>query len=254
MNTIGGAENVHGILRELQMNVARKKNDLASLEDKIKECQISLNQLIQPKLQKLVEEKEEKERQFTELESLLVSKEKCRLEIMDAHSSDLHRLKSMGKSLETFEEKILDKKLEGVENSRFFFSLFPPPSPNQAKMSFFKANFFNRLWIEKSRNGAELMMKLKMSGVNGNQDIFEKVHSSFEEKEKILEELKLRLKKSQAMAVSMEAKNREIEFAMADKSLNEIEQSLAREQMRSMDLDEKDERLAIRQRLAIRKK
>ena len=93
-----------------------------------------------------------------------------------------------------------------------------------------------------------------MSGVNGNQDIFEKVHSSFEEKEKILEELKLRLKKSQAMAVSMEAKNREIEFAMADKSLNEIEQSLVREQMRSMDLDEKDERLAIRQRLAIRKK
>ena len=106
MNTSGRAENVHGILRELQMNVARKKNELASLEDKIKECQISLNQLIQPKLQKLVEEKEEKERQFTELESLLVSKEKCRLELMDEHASALHSLKSMGESLEAMEEKI----------------------------------------------------------------------------------------------------------------------------------------------------
>ena len=133
MNTSGGAENVHGILRELQMNLARKKNDLASLEDKIKECQISLNQLIQPKLQKLVEEKEDKERQFTELESLLVSKEKCRLEIMDAHSSALHRLKSMGKSLETLEEKILDNKLEGVENSRFFFFFISPSFSKSGK-------------------------------------------------------------------------------------------------------------------------
>ena len=97
------------------------------------------------------------------------------------------------------------------------------------------------------------MMKLKMSG-EGNHELIEKVHSSFEEKEKILEELKLRLKKSQDLAISMEAKNQGIEFAMADRSLNEIEQSLAREQMRSMDLDEKDERLAIRQRLANRKK
>ena len=39
-----------------------------------------------------------------------------------------------------------------------------------------------------------------------------------------------------------------------NQDLNEIEQSLVREQMRSMDLDEKDERLAIRQRLANRKK
>ena len=111
----------------------------------------------------------------------------------------------------------------------------------------------NRFWIEKSRKDAELMMKLKMSG-GENQDIFEKVHSSFEEKEKILEELKLRLKKSQDLAISLEAKNQGIKSAMADRSLNDIEQSLAREQMRSMDLDEKDERLAIRQRLANRKK
>merc|ERR1712141_183857 len=226
MNTSGGAGNVRGILSELQTNVARKKNDIAALDNKIQERQTSLNQLIQPKLQKLAEEKEEKERQITELESLLVSKEKCRLELMDEHASALHSLKSMGESLEAMEEKIQDKKVEGVENSRF--------------------------WIEKSRKDAELMMKLKMSG-GENQDIFEKVHSSFEEKEKILEELKLRLKKSQDLAVSMEAKYREIEFAMADKSLNEIEQSLAREQIRSMDLDEKDERFAIRQRLAIRK-
>ena len=116
--------NVRGILSELQANVAKKKNDLASLENKIQECQISLNQLIEPKLQKLMQEKAEKERQVTELESLLVSKEKCRLEIMDEHSSALHRLKSMGKSLETLEEKILDNKLEGVENSRYIFSIF----------------------------------------------------------------------------------------------------------------------------------
>jgi len=59
MNTNGEAENVSGILSELQTNVARKKNDIAALDNKIQERQISLNQLIQPKLQKLAEEKEE---------------------------------------------------------------------------------------------------------------------------------------------------------------------------------------------------
>ena len=88
------------------------------------------------------------------------------------------------------------------------------------------------------------MMKLKMSGGGNNQDLIEKVHSSFEEKERILEDLKLRLQKSQDLAASMDAKNQEIELAMADKPLNEIEQSLAREQMRSMDLDKKEKRLA----------
>ena len=68
--------------------------------------------MIQPKLQKLAEEKEEKERQITELESLLVSKEKCRLELMDEHASALHSLKSMGESLEAMEEKIQDMKVE----------------------------------------------------------------------------------------------------------------------------------------------
>ena len=129
MNTRGGAGNVRGILSELQTNVARKKNDLASLENKIQERQICLNQLIQPKLQKLAEEKEEKERQVTELESLLVSKENCRLELMDEHSSTLHSLKSMGESLEAMDEKIQDKKVEGIENSRYlvlFFYIFPP--------------------------------------------------------------------------------------------------------------------------------
>ena len=98
------------------------------------------------------------------------------------------------------------------------------------------------------------MMKLKMSGGGNNQDLIEKVHSSFEEKEKILEDLKLRLQKSQDLAASIDAKNQEIKLAMADKPLNEIEQSLAREQMRSMDLDEKEERLTMRQRLANRNK
>jgi len=54
------------------------------------------------------------------------------------------------------------------------------------------------------------------------------------------------------LAASIDAKNQEIKLAMADKPLNEIEQSLAREQMRSMDLDEKEERLTMRQRLANR--
>ena len=119
MNTSGGAGNVRGILSELQTNVARKKNDIASLDNKIQERQISLNQLIQPKLQKLEEEKEEKERQNTVLESLLVSKEKCRLELMNEHASALHSLKSMKESLEEMEEKIQDKIVEDSENSRY---------------------------------------------------------------------------------------------------------------------------------------
>ena len=119
MNTNGEAENVSGILSELQTNVARKKNDIASLDNKIQERQISLNQLIQPKLQKLAEEKEEKERQNTVLESLLVSKEKCRLELMNEHASALHSLKSLEESLEEMEEKIQDKEVEGSENSRY---------------------------------------------------------------------------------------------------------------------------------------
>ena len=93
--------------------------ELYTLENKIQECQISLNQLFEPKLQKLMEEKAEKERQVTELESLLVSKEKCRLELMNEHASALHSLKSMGESLEAMDEKIQDKKVEGIENSRY---------------------------------------------------------------------------------------------------------------------------------------
>ena len=92
------------------------------------------------------------------------------------------------------------------------------------------------------------MMKLKMSGGGNNQDLIEKVHSSIKEKERILENLKLRLQKSQDLAASIDAKNQEIKLAMADKPLSEIEQSLAREQMRSVDLDEKEERLTMRQR------
>ena len=88
----------------------------------------------------------------------------------------------------------------------------------------------------------------------GYQELIEKVHSSFEEKEKILEDLKLKLQKSRDVVASLEAKNREIEVAMADKPMNEIEQSLEREQTRSMDLDEKEERLVLRQRLANRTK
>ena len=55
----------------------------------------------------------------------------------------------------------------------------------------------------------------------------------------------------------MEAKNQEIEFTMADKLLNEIrrlKQNLTREQMQSMNMVEKEERLTIRQSLANRKK
>ena len=131
--------NVRGILSELQANVAKKKNDLASLENKIQECQISLNQLIEPKLQKLMEEKVEKERQVTELESLLVSKEKCRLKLMDEHSSALHSLKSMGELLDAMEEKIQDKKVEGIENSRygFAFFLFFVIKPVKSNLTFF---------------------------------------------------------------------------------------------------------------------
>ena len=97
---------------------------------------------------------------------------------------------------------------------------------------FVNFNFRNRFWIEKSRKDAELMMKLKMSGGGNNQDLIEKVHSSFEEKERILEDLKLRLQKSQDLAASIDAKNQEIKLAMADKPLNEIEKSPAKEQMR----------------------
>ena len=50
------------------------------------------------------------------------------------------------------------------------------------------------------------------------------------------EDLKLRLLKFQDLAASID------KLAMADIPLNEIEQSLAKEQMGSMDLDEKEER------------
>ena len=53
------------------------------------------------------------------------------------------------------------------------------------------------------------------------------------------------------------SKIQEIEFAMADKLLNEIrrlEQYLTKEQMQSMNMVEKEERLTIRQSLANRKK
>ena len=63
--------------------------------------------------------------------------------------------------------------------------------------------------------------------------------------------------KSQGLATFMEAKNQEIEFTMADKLLNEIrrlKQNLTKEQMQSMNMVEKEERLTIRQSLANRKK
>ena len=106
MNTSGGAGNVRGILSELQTNVARKKNDIAALDNKIQERQISLNQLIQPKLQKLAEEKEEMERQL--------------IEEMEEKIQDMKvEVKSIGESLEAMEDKIQDMKVEGIENIRY---------------------------------------------------------------------------------------------------------------------------------------
>ena len=121
----------------------------------------------------------------------------------------LHSIKSMGESIDTMEEKIQDKKVEGIENSRHvppFFFIFPPKtSPVYCDIFLHILIFISRFWIEKSRKDAQLMTKLKMSS-GENQD------------------------------------------------LNEIEQSLVREQTRSMDLDEKEERLVLRQRLANRTK
>merc|ERR1711981_94543 len=116
------------------------------------------------------------------------------LEAMEEKIKDMKvEVKSIGESLEEMEEKIQDMEVEGIENSRFS--------------------------IEKSRKDAEFMMKLKMSG---------------EEKEE-----RLTMRQRMAMppdngrlAASIDAKNQEIKLAMADKPLNEIEKSPAKEQMR----------------------
>ena len=66
------------------------------------------NQLIQTKLelQKLSEEKEEMERQLTE--------------VMEEKIQDMKvEVKSIGESLEAMEDKIQDMKVEGIENIRY---------------------------------------------------------------------------------------------------------------------------------------
>merc|ERR1712076_80806 len=126
------------------------------------------NQLIQTKLelQKLAEEKEEMERQLTE--------------VMEEKIQDMKvEVKSIGEYLEAMEDKIQDMKVEGIENIRF--------------------------WIEES---GKILEELKCS-----MDLDEK------------EDLKLRLLKFQDLAASID------KLAMADIPLNEIEQSLAKEQM-----------------------
>ena len=66
------------------------------------------NQLIQTKLelQKLAEEKEEMERQLTE--------------VMEEKIQDMKvEVKSIGEYLEAMEDKIQDMKVEGIENIRY---------------------------------------------------------------------------------------------------------------------------------------
>lgn len=110
---------VRSAISELQMNLARKKSDLKILENKVKESQKTLNQIVEPKLRQTIEENEGLNRQVSELESLAKSKENHLSKVMEEHSISLSKLNAIDKQLGDMNTRIQDMKIERLKSHRY---------------------------------------------------------------------------------------------------------------------------------------
>merc|ERR1711863_232459 len=95
-------------------------------------------------------------------------------------------------------------------------------------------------WFEKSHKNFELMGKISSGDINSN--------ISLEEKEKVLRELQMKYENNQETLRTIAAQNKNLENQLNDKKYDDLETKLSKQQMLSFELDEREERFAMRQR------
>ena len=86
------------------------------------------------------------------------------------------------------------------------------------------------------------MGKISSGDINGNSNI------SLEEKEKVLRELQMKYENNQETLRTIAAQNKNLENQLNDKKYDDLETKLSKQQMLSFELDEREERFAMRQR------
>ena len=86
------------------------------------------------------------------------------------------------------------------------------------------------------------MGKISSGDINGNCNI------SLEEKEKVLRELQMKYENNQETLRTIAAQNKNLENQLNDKKYDDLETKLSKQQMLSFELDEREERFAMRQR------
>ena len=87
------------------------------------------------------------------------------------------------------------------------------------------------------------MGKISSGDINGNSNI------SLEEKEKVLRELQMKYENNQETLRIIAVQNKKIENQLNDKKYDDLETKLSKQQMLSFELDEREERFAMRQRI-----
>ena len=87
------------------------------------------------------------------------------------------------------------------------------------------------------------MGKISSGDINGNSNI------SLEEKEKVLRELQMKYENNLETLRIIAVQNKKIENQLNDKKYDDLETKLSKQQMLSFELDEREERFAMRQRI-----
>ena len=206
----------------LRLALANKRNELKRIQNQIQEFQDTLNKLVEPKLERVTKDHQTKSGKNAEYDSLVKSKENYRSQIMKEHSATLSKLKATEERIENRRNDIQTKKIATIQGPRF--------------------------WFEKSRRDCELTLKLNQ--VSGDTDAGEKMKDDFEAKEAKVEELKKKLQEAKEKSIAIRNRNDTSEAPMKEKPTKNLENEISRAQVISLDLDEREERLTMRERLA----
>ena len=107
-----------------------------------------------------------------------------------------------------------------------------------------------RFWFEKSRKDLEFAFKLNEITNEGDTDAGEKMKDDFEAKEAKIEELKKKLMAAKEESMTIQNHNASDEAPMKEKPSKDLENEISKAQVTSLDLDEREERLTMRERMA----
>ena len=107
-----------------------------------------------------------------------------------------------------------------------------------------------RFWFEKSRKDLEFAFKLNEITNEGDTDAGEKMKDDFEAKEAKIEELKKKLMAAKEDSMAIQNRNDTSEAPMKEKPSKDLENEISKAQVTSLDLDEREERLTMRERMA----